>query len=337
MQAGVTLEKQLGKVANVAFTYLNSRGDHALLTRNINAPQPPAFTVRPLGGTEDIYQYESGGEFKQNQFIVNGNVRVGTRLSLFSYYTLNHAKSDTAGVASFPSNQYDLAGDFGRAAFDIRQRLFLGGSISLPYAFRLSPFMVASSGAPFNVTTGLDTNQDTIYNDRPAYADFLTAVANARAAGTLPGNVTFHCQPNASTTEIPINCGQGPPSFALNLRLSKTFGFGKKAQSAANAGGPMSGGTFGRGPGGPGGGDRGGHGGGPGGPGGMFGGGDRSGQRYSLTLGISARNILNTVNEGIPVGVISSPLFGQANSLGGGPFGSQSSNRRVDLQVTFSF
>ena len=44
-----------------------------------------------------------------------------------------------------------------------------------------------------------------------------------------------------------------------------------------------------------------------------------SGQRYSLTLAISARNIFNNVNEGTPVGVISSPIFGQANSLAGGP------------------
>jgi hypothetical protein len=69
----------------------------------------------------------------------------------------------------------------------------------------------------------------------------------------------------------------------------------------------------------------------------MFGGGENSGQRYSLTFGISARNLLNNVNEGMPVGVISSRIFGQANSLAGGPFGSPASNRRVDLQMTFSF
>jgi len=128
----------------------------------------------------------------------------------------------------------------------------------------------------------------------------------------------------------------------LNLRLSKTFGFGKKAKSAVNtAGGPGDGGTFGRGPGGiggpgGGGGGRGNRGGGRG--GGLFGAdAGNSGQRYSLTLGISARNMFNYVNEGTPVGVISSPIFGQANSLAGGPFGSQASNRRIDLQLSFSF
>jgi hypothetical protein len=340
MQSGVTLEKQVGKNANVAFTYLYSRGVHALLTRNINAPLPPDFNPanRPLGGDNNVYQYDSAGDFKQNQLIINGNVRVGTRVSLFSYYTLNYANSDTTGVAGapsnqtvlgFPSNQYNLAVDYGRAFFDVRHRLFLGGSIGLPYMFRLSPFLIASSGVPFNVTGGIDSNNDSVFTDRPTFAEFQTALAGA----SIPGNVSFHCEPATGATEIPINCGLSPARFSLNLRLSKTFGFGKKAKSATSAGGgPMTGGTFGRGPGGPGGGGRGNRG------GGMFGGDSASsGQRYSLTFGISARNLLNNVNEGLPVGVISSSFFGHANSLAGGPFGSQASNRRVDMQVTFNF
>src|SRR6266478_5307111 len=343
-QSGVTLEKQLGKIANVAFTYLNSRGVHTLLLRNSNAPLPPNYDPanRPLGVGTNIYQYDSGGYFQQNQFIVNGTVRAGARLSLFGYYTLNYANSDTTGVSGgfsnqavigFPSNQYDLALDYGRAIYDILQRLFFGGSIALPYRFRVSPFLIASSGVPFNITSGSDSNNDSLFTDRPTYAQFQTALASAVANGTIPGNISFHCQTAAAAPEIPINCGLGPPRFSLNVRLSKTFGFGKKAgATASNGGGPMSGGTFGRGPGGPGGGGRGNRGG-----GGMFGGGDSSGQRYSLTLGISARNIFNSVNQGTPIGVISSPIFGQANSLAGGPFGNQASNRRVDLQIAFSF
>ena len=331
IQSGVTLEKQLTRNANVAFTYLNSRGVHALMTRNINAPLPPTFDPadRPLGGDNNIYQYDTSGDFKQNQFIINGNVRMGSKLSLFGYYTLNYASTNTSGVTSFPSNQSDLASDYGRGAFDIRNRLFFGGTISLPYMFRLSPFLVASSGVPFNVTSGVDANNDSVFTDRPNYAQFQTALANAEALGTIRGGVSFDCRPPAGQTEIPIYCGQSPARFALNLRLSKTFGFGKKAQGNAAGGGQMGGGTFGRGPGGGGGrGNRG---------GGMFGGGDSSGQRYSLTLAVSARNIFNNVNVGTPVGVITSPIFGQAISLPVGPGGGLYSSRRIELQATFAF
>src|SRR6059058_1590572 len=58
-------------------------------------------------------------------------------------------------------------------------------------------------------------------------------------------------------------------------------------------------------------------------------------RRYSLTFSVSVRNLFNTFNPGNPIGNLSSPLFGQANSVGGGPFASASANRRVDLQVRF--
>src|SRR5262249_14624276 len=314
IQSGITLEKQVTRNANIAFTYLNSRGVHALMTRNINAPLPPTFdpSDRPLGGNDNIYQYDTSGDFKQNQFIVNGNVRMGSKLSLFGYYTLNYARSNTSGVTSFPSDQFNLALDYGRTAFDIRNRLFFGGTISLPYMFPLSPFVVASSGVPFNVTSGTDDNNDSVFTDRPTFAAFQNTLATAEAKGTIRSGVSFACQPPAGQTEIPIYCGQGPARFALNLRLSKTIGFGKKAQSNAAAGGPQGGGTFGRGPGGPGGG-RGNRG------GGGFGGGESSGQRYSLTLAVSARNIFNNVNAGAPIGIITSPIFGEVTSLPTGP------------------
>ena len=320
MQTGVSLERQLGKYANVAVTYLNARGLHALLTRNINAPLPPDFNPsnRPLGGTDNIYQYESNGIFKQNQLIINSSIRLGARLSLFGYYTLNYANSDTSGSSSFPSNQYNILQDYGRAAFDTRHRLFMGGTISLPYAFRLSPFLVAQSGSPFNITLGNDLNNDSIFNDRPTYATMQTDPSLVRV--TQWG--TFDLSPIPGEPVIPINLGTSSARFALHLRLGKTFGFGHKEGPAGNGGGPGAG-TFGR----IGGGE---HHHGPW-------GGDSSGNKYSLTFSVGVRNVFNNVNLNAPVGVLSSPIFGEANSLARGPFSAGSANRRVDLQVNFSF
>ena len=66
---------------------------------------------------------------------------------------------------------------------------------------------------------------------------------------------------------------------------------------------------------------------------GGFDGGGGSGQRYNLTLSVSARNLFNNVNLANPVGNLSSPLFGTSNALAGGPF----SFRRIDLQAQFTF
>lgn len=73
---------------------------------------------------------------------------------------------------------------------------------------------------------------------------------------------------------------------------------------------------------------------GPGGPGGAT-----TNRRYNLTVSISARNLFNHVNDGPIIGNLSSPLFGQANSVAGGfgAFAENANNRRIELQARFSF
>jgi hypothetical protein len=329
IQTGISLERQLTKSANLSVTYLTSRGVHQFFTTDINAPDL-ITGKRPDGTNQNIFQYQSEGIFKQNQLIVNSSIRMaGTArfsLSLFGYYTLSYANSDISGAGGFPSNPFEVSQDYGRASFDIRHRLFFGGTMGLPYAFRLSPFLVAQSGVPFNITTGQDLYQDSIFNTRPT----LGTCGATGVKQTSYGCFNQTTQPGQPV--IPINFAEGPGRFTLNLRLSKTLGFGKKAEATnAGPGGPGTGGTFGRGPGGGGprggGGDRG---------GGMFGG-NPNNNRYNLTFSASARNVFNNVNLATPIGNLSSPLFGQANGLAGGPYSSSTANRRIDLQVSFSF
>jgi hypothetical protein len=52
---------------------------------------------------------------------------------------------------------------------------------------------------------------------------------------------------------------------------------------------------------------------------------------------VNARNVLNKVNAGTPIGVLSSPDFGRSISLAGGPFSSAAANRKIELQAMFSF
>lgn len=335
MQTGVTIERQLSKFANLSVTYLNSRGDHQLFSDvcPVNSLIPVQCAFRPLNSTDITYQYTSEGVFKQNQLIINGSVRIPTAhgfikdLSLFGYYTLNYANSDTSGAGYVPSIPGDITDDYGRASFDIRNRLFFGGTIGVPYGFRISPFLIASSGIPFNITTGQDLYGDAQFNARPSLAACGSGGPAQNIVDTRYG--CFNVLPTAGEPLLPINDALGPGRFSLNVRLSKTFGFARKKEAAnAGPGGPM-GGTFGRGPGG---GDHGPRGGGP-----MFGGAGSSSYKYNLTFSVNARNIFNNVNYGNFIGNLGSPLFGQANSLAGQPYSSNTANRRVDLQMQFTF
>jgi hypothetical protein len=335
IQAGVTLERQVTKSSNIALTYLNSRGVHLFYTNNLN-PVDPVTGERPNGIDENLFQYQSEGTFKQTQVIVNGTIRMGAKLSLWGYYTFNNAHSDTSSSGSgngpttpgFASNPYNLQQDYGRAAYDIHHRLFVGGTIGLPRGFRISPFLIASSGLPFNITTGTDPYQSNVYNVRPAFGTCPPGVPTAFGCFVVPPAEAF-----PTYTPIPVNYGEGPGRFSLNFRFSKTFGFGPVLENAANAGqsGGMGGGTFGRGPGGPG---RGGPGGGLGGRGMDAG---ATNKRYALTFAVNVRNAFNNVNLATPIGILTSPQFGESNALAGGPFNSQTANRIISLQASFSF
>jgi hypothetical protein len=344
IQTAIGVERQVARSTTLAVTYINSYGEHQLFLRNANAPFPgtyPVDPVRPFGGTDNIYQYDSEGVFRQNQVIANFRTSVGSKLSLFGFYTLNNANSDlgsgggSSGTISFISHQYDPMADYGRSQFDVRDRVVLGGSISMPYAFRLSPFIIASSGQPFNITVGQDVNGDSIFNDRAGLVTGSTPQGNVRV--TPWGTVDV--APNPTQPTIPINTGTGTTLFTMNLRFSKTFGLGREVAGGSGVsaqGGPGGGGGGGRG--GPPGGGLGGRGlGGGGGPGGPFSMGAATNRRYNLTFSVSARNVLNRVNLAPPIGNLSSPLFGESNALAGGPYSFGSATRRIDLQVLFSF
>jgi hypothetical protein len=339
MQAAIGVEHRFGQKITIATTYINSHGVHQLYTDNINAFLPGTYDpttgtgVRPNGINENTYQYQSGGLYNQNQLVTNFSIRA-RKVTLFGFYMVNFAKADTSGVTYFPSNQFDPRADYGRSTFDVHNRFLVGGNYLAPFGVSISPFLVTNSGTPFNITVGQDLNGDNQFNDRPAFAtSSSTDVMNTKYG-------SFDLNPSGDAARIPYNYVTGPGQFSLNLRVSKSIGIGPRSERAANGGfnGPP-----------PGGGGRGGPGGGgpPGGglgPSGLSSSGGRppmfdqqAARRYTLNFTAMGRNVFNNVNLAPPVGVLESPLFGMSNALAGGFFSSPSSNRSIDLQVSFNF
>ena len=301
MQSALTVERQVASNTTVSVTYTNSHGLHMLRSGEFNAPGP-------------VYLMESSGLYNQNQLITNVNARLNNNVSLFGYYTLNHAMSNTDGLGTFPGSPYTMAGEYGPAATDIRHRAFIGGSLNTKWNVRLSPFIVVQSGAPYNITVGQDIYGDTLFNARPGIPTDLTKPG---LIDTVYGWLDPSPPPGERT--LPRNYARGPGMISVNARLGKTFGFGPEREGSGGAASPL-------------------------------GAGHNSGfhsvfsdvsttRRYNLTLSISARNLLNHVNEGPIIGQITSPLFGEANSVAGGygAFAETANNRRLELQMRFTF
>jgi hypothetical protein len=344
IQTALGVERQLPFRTTAAVFYIASRSLHQLRTRNINAPfcvSPDNCigAIRPDPTQGNIYQYESSGFLTQHQVIFNFRTQISQRINVFGNYRLGFANSDTDGAGSFPAYTYDLNGEYGNSLLDVRHNVFIGGSFTLPWNVRLSPFIIASSGRPFNIIRGIDTNGDTLFTERPTFAQ-LAAVCQERGL-TNSFCDTSGEDPNAI---IPRNYGRGPSFFNVNLNVSKTFGFGGERNTTTADTNQQGGGNNTRGGGNRrgGGGNRRGGGGGGGGPfgGGGFGGGG-SNSPYNLTLGLQFSNLFNTVNLGTPVGNLSSTRFGQSTSTAGGfgffGGGANSGNRRIELQARFSW
>ena len=302
LQSLVSIERQLPFHTSLAVTYSNTHGVHQLRSMDINAPLPGTGAY-PQGNSNPVFQAQSEGLYSQNQLILNANSQATKKISLFGSYTLGYARSNTDGLSTFAANPYSLAGEYGPAFTDVRNFETFGGTIQTFWKTTWSPLLTVRSGAPFNITVGRDLYGTTLFNGRPGIA------VNPNKAGLIQTNYGL-LDPTPTSGEVILgrNSGRGPGSVLLNMRVSKTLGFGSTGVGLDAAGKPKE-----------------------------------SKPRYSLVLTLQVRNVTNHNNPGPIIGNIASPLFGRANQSAGAStqsgtaFSETATNRRLELQIRFTF
>jgi hypothetical protein len=326
LQSAMTLERQLPRNTTLALTYTNVHALHILRSADINAPIP-GNGVSPYPGHGPIFLMTSSGLYNQNQFIANLNSKINAAVSVYATWVLNRSLSNSDGLNTFRGNPFTDAGEYGPASTDIRNRFTFGGTINTRWNVRLNPLVTYQSGAPFNITSGEDPFGTSIFSARPGIVTDASRPGVIRTPyGLLDPN------PLPGETLIGRNAGRGPAQIMVNLRVQKTWSFGRERGA--------SGATSERSSGGGGGGNN---------VGGLVPANPNPGlfsnssvsRRYNLSLGMSGRNLLNRNNPGLISGNITSPLFGRANQIAGTPNGEgfleTASNRRLEMQVRFTF
>jgi hypothetical protein len=336
VMTAINFERQLPSKFTMFLVAFNYRGKHLLRLRNINAPLPgtydpanPNNSVRPFGNIGDIYYYESSAKFNDYRFFGGVRRQMSKGFSLFANFGTGKGKTDTDCIfgsvgSCFPADSYDASNEYSRVGFIPSANFFVGGSLILPkLKINLNPFIVYSSGRPFNITTGRDTNGDGLFTERPAFATAQTDPADVKR--TRLGD--FDIDPDPGQPLIPRNYGLGPSFFSVNLGISRSFMFGNVPSSPAAAAAPSTttstpaqGQNAAAKP----------------------GGGPAAEKRYTLTFSVNIQNLLNTTNLSNPIGNLSSPRFGEstssAGSFGFGPSGSASAgNRRIQVLLRFGF
>jgi hypothetical protein len=326
-----TVERLLPKNIKLSITYFHGRTNRLQRTVNINAPLGGTFIpglpnsgVRPLGAEAgNLFEYQSTGRSIGNNlnFNVNGNLKT---LSFWGGYNLNKARNTDNGQSGSPFDAYDFSREWARTPFGTLSFMYGGGSYQASHGISVNTFMIASSGQPFNIITGRDTNGDTVFSERPAFATDLNE----------PGVVitplgAFDPTPSPGQTIIPRNFGRGPGFMSVNLNVAKVFKFGPAIEpKAPPPGGPTT--TNATAPAAPS-------------PGGATTPPPKPPiQRpYSLQLSVSFNNLFNRNNQGTPIGNMASPYFlksaSGSNTFFFGPGGGSGGNRTITLRVRLSF
>ena len=230
-QLNFGFERRLPKGWKIQLSRSWSYSSSVLRSRNINAPLLGAGDAapgagRPLGGDDNILQFESTGRVNGTVLFVGANNQGSKHFSVFSGYLLFDFHSDTDSAFMLPQSSYDFSGELARPLWQARHRAFAAGTINMPWNLRVSPMINFASGTPFNVTTGRDNNGDGNFNDRPSETSPGTPDAVTTRLGVF--------DPSVINGTLPRNFGTNPSTFVADLNVSRTFAFGKKGQSEDN-------------------------------------------------------------------------------------------------------
>ena len=205
-RSNIGIEQAFGPTTRVMATYSYSKGSGLFRGRNLNAPFEDGSRPDPTAG--NITQVESTARSAGHMVNVGVNMNLPWhRTFMFVNYTWARMRNEADGPFSLPADNFDLAPEWGPSMMDMPHRLSGMFNMNLWKGFKLATSFNASSGSPYNITTGRDDNGDTVSNDRPAGVD--------------------------------RNAARGSSRWDANARLSWAFGFGQRKGADGGAGGPM--------------------------------------------------------------------------------------------------
>ena len=205
LRSSIGVERALTGTTRLMVGYAFGRGRDLLRGRNVNAPD--ASGARPDPSAGNITQVESTARSASHMLHTSLSVTVPWhRTNLFLNYTLGRARNEADGPFSVPADNFDPGADWGPSPNDVRHRMSALLNMDLWHGLKISTTVNASSGAPYNITTGFDDNGDTVSNDRPA--------------------------------GVGRNSARGAGRVDAGARLSWTFGFGTRKDAGAAGGGP---------------------------------------------------------------------------------------------------
>ena len=295
-QASIGYERPVGEWGNFRTDYMWTRAHDALRSINVNAP---VNGIRPDSTAGNVTQIESSGKRAFDRITVAMMLRQPRVRGLMGnvMYQYANTRNFADSPLALPSDSTNPNADWGPSAMDIRHRLNFMFNTPLPFGVRGSMQATFSSAPPYNITTGLDGNGDTTFNDRPS------GVGRNSARGAAQWNVNLRLNRSINLGGIlgidgPVMLGGpgGPPPPPPPSNQQQGPGGGAGAGGGPNVQMVVM---------------------------------DGSASRYRLDIYVQAFNLTNVANYNAFVGNLLSPYFGQATSA--------APPRRVEIGASLSF
>jgi hypothetical protein len=168
VQYSAGVDHQLTKAATLSITYTGSHGYHMFRSRDVNAPPPPLYLARPNAAYGVVRQIESDGRQQSDSLAVTARGRLTKWFSGQAQYAFSRASNDTNGISWFPSNDYDLTGEYAAADFDRRHRLILLGRVTATSIVDIGIGLTTNSAGPYTELLGQDIFNNGRGRARPA-------------------------------------------------------------------------------------------------------------------------------------------------------------------------
>ncbi len=191
----------------------------------------------------------SNGSSVYHGFTANLRKRFSEKYEGLVSYTWSHAIDDSTDLQSplSPQNNYNPKAERSTSLFDQRHRLVISGVYESGKAFTgrramsklfsdwtLAPIIEISSGRPFNIITGIDSNNDFgSTTDRPVEAKAGQTNSCGQTAVASPYSPTGYLIPGCFadgvfTGNLPRNAGIKPYTVFTDLRVSRRVHFGER-------------------------------------------------------------------------------------------------------------
>lgn len=210
--AMVSYERQLPRGWFGVVQYTSTSGQQLLRLRNLGSDQIGA-AGQPIG---PVLQFESTGRSQQHELLMGLRGGLSKRATMFANYRLGQIRSDTDGPYTTPARSGELGTEYGYSIDDRRHQIAAGGGVGL-LGVTVEPELSLLSGRPFNITTGRDNNGDSVFTDRPAFAEAGDPGAVVTAFGI------FNPNPDAGDRLVPRNHGREPWQWSLDVAVFKAL------------------------------------------------------------------------------------------------------------------